>query len=354
MTDALRAEVVIRRHDGFSLDVAFTAPSGETVALLGPNGAGKSTLLGAVAGLVTVDRGFVSVGDRVLTDTTNGVLVPPERREMGMVFQESLLFPHLDVLDNVAFGLRSTGRSTGEANGLARRWLERLGVGGLASRRVDGLSGGEIQKVALARALATSPVVLLLDEPVSALDMSARLETRRFLGDHLGRFRGPRIVVTHDPTEAFVLADRVLIIEEGRVLQEGPTDELFTRPATQYVADLLGDNRLRGRRTDPTTVWVGQAELTVVEGQTGEDVLVTIRPEVISFFPAQPEGSPRNRWQTIVTGLERRHGVVRVHVGDPLPLVGEITPSGASALGITPGADIWVAIKATEIDVIPV
>ena len=228
------------RQGHFVLDVALQAGTGRTVAVVGPNGAGKTTLLRALAGLVRLDRGRVEIGNRLMEDVYGGTRLPPDQRPVGMVFQDLLLFPHLDVLDNVAYGLRRRrSLPKREARGQAGPWLDRLALAPLAHRRPAELSGGEAQRVALARALATEPELLLLDEPLSALDASARPAARELLAAHLAGITAVRLLVTHDAGEAAALADQVVVLEAGRVVQQGTAAELRASPASPYVADLV-------------------------------------------------------------------------------------------------------------------
>jgi len=234
---------VIRATRGnFRLDVSFDVVDGETLAVLGPNGAGKSTILRCLLGLVPLDTGRIVLGDHVLEDTTNNLYVEPENRRVGAVFQDYLLFRHLSVIDNVAFGLRARGAKKESARLTARAHLERFEVEHLADRRPSQLSGGEAQRVALARALAVDPKVLLLDEPLAALDVTTRRTVRDELSLFLSAFGGPRLIVTHDPADARRLADRVLIVEHGSVVQHGSILDVMRDPATPYVAALFGDD----------------------------------------------------------------------------------------------------------------
>lgn len=234
---------IIRATRGnFRLDVSFDVADGETLAVLGPNGAGKSTILRCLLGLVPLDTGRIVLGDHVLEDTTNNLYIEPENRRVGAVFQDYLLFRHLSVIDNVAFGLRARGAKKESARLTARAHLERFEVEHLADRRPSQLSGGEAQRVALARALAVDPKVLLLDEPLAALDVTTRRTVRDELSLFLSAFGGPRLIVTHDPADARRLADRVLIVEHGSVVQHGSILDVMRDPATPYVAALFGDD----------------------------------------------------------------------------------------------------------------
>ena len=245
MRGGLEARVVVER-DGFVLDVSLNIAAGRTVAVLGPNGAGKTTLVEALAGLLPLDRGYVRLGERILDDTAGGVFVGPADRRLGVVFQDGTLFPHLGALENIAFGLRARRVPRSEARQRAAGWLAAVGLSDLAERRPGMLSGGQVQRVALARALVTDPEMLLLDEPFSALDITSRAGLRQLLRDHLSGYPGPRLLITHDPTEAFLLADELVIIEDGAVVQAGSADEIRLRPTSRYAADLAGVNLLIG------------------------------------------------------------------------------------------------------------
>ena len=249
----------------FSLDVALAAADGELVVVLGPNGAGKSTLLGALAGLVPT-AGRITIGDSVVLDDGAGVDLPPEDRPVGVVFQDGRLFPHLTLLDNVAFGLRSQGARKAAARAAAHDWLERIGLADRAGERPAALSGGQAQLVALARALATEPRLLLLDEPLSALDAQVRPAVRADLRRHLASFEGSRLLVTHDPVEALVLADRLVVVEDGRVVQEGTPDEVRRRPAPAYAASVVGLSFWRTTDGRPLRAQLGRRLVTADPG----------------------------------------------------------------------------------------
>lgn len=346
----LVAEVRVRRSPSFSVVADLEVPAGTTVALLGPNGAGKSTVVAAIAGLLPLDGGSIMLAGRVLDDPGVGTFVAPEDRRVGVVFQDYLLFDHLSVLENVAFGPRATGVGRDEAHRRARHWLDRVALGDLVDRRPSDLSGGQAQRVALARALAAEPDLLLLDEPLAALDVGTRAHLRRDLAGHLAGFAGPRVLITHDPTEAFLLADRVLVIEGGVVTQSGTPDDIRLRPRTRYAADLAGANLLSGDAADGV-VDVGGHRVAVAQHDVAGPVLVTIRPAAIAVHRTRPEGSPRNAWQTSVRLVEPLGDVVRVQTGPPLPLTAEVTSEAATALGLAADTDVWLSIKATEIGV---
>lgn len=350
MNAGLDARLVIERSDGFVLDVELSIAAGQTVALLGPNGAGKSTAVSALAGLLRLDRGHVVLDGRALDDPGRGHFVPAERRRIGVVFQDYVLFPHLSVVDNVAFGLRSRGETRSAARESARDWVNRLGLGELENRKPGDLSGGQAQRVALARALITSPDLLLLDEPLAALDVTTRAQLRQTLADHLEGFPGPRLVITHDPTEAFLLADAICVIEDGRITQVGSPDDIRLRPRTSYIADLAGSNLLTGIAADGAVV-VDSHVLHVADTSATGPVLATIHPRAISIHRQQPEGSPRNTWQTPISRIEHYGDRVRLQTGEPLALTAELTPGAVLDLRLSEGDIVWVSIKATEISV---
>ncbi len=313
---------------------------GETVVVVGPNGAGKTTLLRSLAGLQPCDG-------RIVLDGADLTAVPAEARSVGYVFQDHVLFPHLSARDNVAFGLRCRGRSRREARADAERWLARVGLADHASARPDALSGGQSQRVALARALAVSPRLLLLDEPLSALDATTRVSTRRDLARHLRAHDGVRLVVTHDPLDALALGDRLVVLEAGRVVQEGTVDDIRVRPRSRYVADLVGVNLFRGPATGGV-VQLGDAVLVAAEAVDG-DVFAVIHPHAVALHRSRPEGTPRNVWPGTVAALDREGDRVRVTLAGAVPLSADVTPAAVSALGLAPGVAVWASVKATEV-----
>ncbi len=348
---SLEAELRLTRGT-HELDAANEARAGETVALVGRNGAGKTTLLLALAGLVELERGRVMLDDEVLDDSSAGVHVPTEKRRVGLLFQDYLLFQHMSIVENVAFGLTVKDMSKREARSVAHGWLERMELASYADRRPSSLSGGQAQRVALARALAADPKLLLLDEPLAAIDAMARAPLRRSLIAHLSRFEGSRMVVTHDPVEAVLLGDRMVVLEDGRVIQSGSADELRRRPRSPYVAELFGLNLWRGRSREGLVTLESGIELIVPEAPAGE-VLVSVSPRAVALHGAQPGGSPRNTWQGVVASVEPDHDVVRVRLEGVVPVTALVTAAAASELGLVEGARAWAAIKATEIVAYP-
>ncbi len=334
------------------LDAQIVAEDGETVAILGPNGAGKTTLIRALAGLLPLDGGRVELDDQLLDDGAR-VFVPPERRPIGVVFQDYLLFAHLSVLENVAFGLRSRGVDRRVARSTAVQELTRVGLEGFGTQKPKVLSGGQAQRVALARAMATEPQLLLLDEPLAALDQSARGAMRRELRAQLASFPGVRLLVTHDPLDAAALADRLVILEHGRVVQSGTFADVSARPRSCYVAELVGVNLLEGTGVADGIGLTSGATVVVPGAPTG-DALAVIHPRAVSVHRSAPDGSPRNVFTGSVENIELLGDRVRVRVNGDVPLIAEITPAALHDLAIVEGSQVWTAVKATDITVFPI
>jgi len=347
----LEARILARVGD-FELDMELGLSAGELVAVLGPNGAGKTSLLRALAGLLPLSGGRVTLDGAVLEDPAQGIRVPTEQRPIGLVFQDYLLFPHLSVLENVAFGLRARGMARTPANREAGRWLDRVGLSAEGERRPASLSGGQAQRVALARVLALNPALLLLDEPMAALDASTRAEFRRDLRRHLESFRGVRLLVTHDPLEAMAMADRLVILEEGRVLQSGSPSEVTQHPRSRYVADLVGVNLFRGRASNGLITLAGGGSLTAVAGPDG-DVFAVVHPRTVALYRTRPDGTPRNIWEGRAADLDLEGDRVRVRLSGLPSIVAEVTPVAVRELGLDRGDRVWIAVKATEVNVYP-
>lgn len=336
------AATVAERH----YDVAFDVADGETVALLGPNGAGKSTTLDVIAGLLRPDGGAVHLGDTELTGPR--AWVAPHARRVALLAQEPLLFPHLSVLDNVAFGPRSTGVGRRAAHEAARHWLAQVEAGGLADRSPGHLSGGQGQRVAIARALAADPRLLLLDEPLSALDVAVapavRQTLRRVLADRTA------VVVTHDALDALLLADRVVVLEGGQVVEDGPTTDVLAWPRSAFAAQIAGLDLVRGTWDDGVRTDTGDLVQGMIAGpapEAGDPVIAVFRPAAVSVYRKAPGGSPRNALEVTVTDLEPRGGgQIRVRAGE---LAADVTTYAVAELDLVHGSQVTFSVKASEV-----
>ena len=348
---SLTAELAVRLGT-LALDVRLNLVEGQILAVVGPNGAGKSTLIRSLAGLVPLSSGRVILDGQVLDDPDAGIHVPTERRSLGVMFQNYLLFPHLSALDNVAFGLRSRGLGRRQARAEAGRWIELMHLSDLASEKPASLSGGQQQRLALARALAGNPRLLLLDEPTSALDATYRAQVRRDLVTHLRSCPGLTLVVTHDPIEAVSLADRLLVLEDGRVIQEGSGAEVAHRPRSDYVADLVGVNLFRGNAAGGAIQIDGGGTLLAARVPEGP-VFAVIHPRAVSLHRHRPEGTPRNVWPGVPAGIEPFGDRVRVRIDGVPRIVAEITPEAVRSLDLDLGGEVWVSVKATGVATYP-
>lgn len=353
---SLEARILVVR-DGSRIEASFDVSAGTTMALLGPNGAGKSTVVGALAGIVPITEGRISLGGSVLDDTASGRRVPAERRPIGVVFQELLLFPRMSVLENVAFPLRARGASASDARDRALRQLDALGMADRVARFPDALSGGEAQRAALARALVHEPELLLLDEPLSAIDAPARRQLRVSLRAALSSFPGVRVLVTHDPAEAMTLADRIIILEAGSVTHDATPEEIRTEPRSSYAADLVGLNLFRGRleRLDDGAGRIAMATGEVVVGWPRDaegledEVIGLLRPSDVTLHRERPEGSERNVFLGRVAGVSMDGERARVVLETTPPLVAEITIGSLRRMRIADGVEVWAAFKAVEV-----
>jgi molybdate transport system ATP-binding protein len=334
--------------DRFALDVAFDVKPAEVIALVGPNGSGKSTCLGVIAGLLHPDRARITLGERVLADTERGIDLPPERRRVGLLFQDFALFPHMSVEDNVRYGARTSDAP--------RAWLERLGIADLARERIRRLSGGQKQRVALARALAAAPDALLLDEPLASLDVTTRASVRAELRRFLESVGLPTIVVTHDPVDALVLGARIVVLEGGRVTQAGPRDELLARPRSAFVAQLTGRNLLRAELHPGAGLRVaaaGAAAFHVLSDAGAGPVLLSFLPQDVALTPGRPDGSAQNVFAADVRETVPLPDRVRVVLDvSRQSVLADITPEARASLDVKPGARLWVSVKATAIQVV--
>lgn len=393
------------------LDVELSVAPGEVLAVLGPNGAGKSTVLEVVAGLVAPDGGHVRLAGRTLTDVASGVAVPPHRREISLLAQDPLLFPHLTAAANVAFGPRSRG-GRARAAAVARRWLGAVDAAALAERRPGELSGGQAQRVALARALAVEPRVLLLDEPMAALDVTAapamRTLLRRVLRDPRDSHAPSTILVTHDIVDALTLADRVVVLEAGRIVEQGPVAAVLSRPRSAFAARIAGVNLMIGTAIDPAEPVPSsndpiaaqpdepstdrksiRPQLDPAGGDPSRDRGADVRnrmravrcgsdvvhgrcadswrpdvaaaavfsPSAVAVHREPPIGSPRNVFRVRIAELTDRGGIIRVQAGEradgnPGPAA-DLTPAAAAELRLAPDVEVYFAVKATEVQVYP-
>jgi molybdate transport system ATP-binding protein len=295
------------------------AERGQVVAVIGPNGAGKSSLLRAVAGLVPAEG-------ELRVDGRSWELLPVRERAVGMAFQDQLLFPHLTALENVAFGPRTAGASRQDSRRTAQDWLDRFGVGELAGRRPRQLSGGQAQRVSIARALATHPRVLLLDEPFTGLDVGVAATLRVELSRHLTSYDGVTLLVTHDAIDALTLADVVWVLDAGRLVQVGPPREVAAAPLTRHVARLVGLNVL----TEGDRFW-------------------SFSPSAVTVSPAEPSGSARHRWPGRVTSLAPHGDAVRLLVSGEHELLADVTPAAVAELELAPGRQVWLSVKETAV-----
>jgi molybdate transport system ATP-binding protein len=336
------------------VDIEFDVAAGEVLAVLGPNGAGKSTALHVIAGLVRPDSGVVRVGDRVLTDTSAGIHVATHDRRVGLLLQDPLLFPHLSVAANVAFSPRSSPMA-------ATRWLTEVDAADLAGRRPRQLSGGQAQRVALARALAAEPDVLLLDEPLAGLDVAVATAMRKVLRGVLTRDGRSAVLITHDLLDVLTLADRVLVLESGRIAETGPTATVLATPRSRFGAQFAGVNLVGGTAgtdgvlTTPWgTAWHGSAGPDVVAG--GPAVAV-FTPAAVAVYRDKPHGSPRNTVEVTVAELDSRGPAIRVRADeqpDGAPgLAADITADSAAELRLAPGDRVYFSVKAQEVTVHP-
>jgi molybdate transport system ATP-binding protein len=341
------------RLGSLDLRVELEAHAHEVVALLGPNGAGKSTILRCLAGLEPVGDGRISIDGVAVDDPAVGVFAEPEARPIGFVFQDYVLFEHLTVLENIAYGLRARGVAKVDARQRSHDWLDRLDLADFSHQRPQVLSGGQAQRVALARALVTNPRLLLLDEPLAALDARTRASVRRDLRDHLASFDGMRLMVTHDPVDAHALADRMIVVEAGRIVQSGTPADVTAHPRTRYVADLVGVNLVTGVVADGVLTTQTGARVVIADASDGL-TLATIRPH--SVLIGRGDGiatSARNSWRGTIVDIDRLGERVRLVIEGELPLTAEITAAAFGELDLRRGDDVHASVKATDIEVSP-
>ena len=346
---SLHTQLTVRRGD-FVLDAALTVGDGEIVALLGPNGSGKSTLLQAVAGLLVPESGSVQVNGRLLTrvggDHGRVVLVPAHRRRIGLLGQDPLLFPHLGALENIAFGQRAQGKDATTARNLARDWLDAVGLPGFENRKPAALSGGQQQRVAIARALAASPDLLLLDEPMAALDVQNASLIRSLLRERLTERHLTTVLVTHDVVDAIVLADRVAILDDGLIVDVGEKARVLGEPVNRFAATLVGLNLLHGSVTPQGTVQVADGRRFVGHGSlpsAGTQVRVVFPPAAVVLRPGPAEPKATNSWSGTVAMLEPTAGGIRILLaGDTV--AAEAKPADVIARGFETGSAVSASV----------
>ncbi|MBA0047153.1 ABC transporter ATP-binding protein [Mycobacteroides sp. LB1] len=342
-------------HSGRGVHADFTVLPGETLAIVGPNGAGKSTLLALIAGLLRPDTGEIRLGDHVLTNCATSTFVPTHRRRTALLLQEALLFPHLTVAANVEFGLRSRRRGRDEVSTTRDHWLESVGARDLARRRPGELSGGQAQRVAIARALATEPDLVLLDEPLAGLDADSAPAIRALLGRVLGRDGQSALIVTHDIMDAVAIADRVMVLDGGRVTELGDTATVLARPTSQFGARFAGVNLVDGTVGEDGALHVGDLAIHGVWADTGshsrgQHAVAVFGPRAVGVHLSPPGGSPRNVIPVSVTTLIA-HGdsvVVTATAGTTI-FTAHITAAAAAELRLTPDAPAYFAVKAHEV-----
>jgi molybdate transport system ATP-binding protein len=342
------------RRGTFELAVGLEVHSGEILALLGPNGSGKSTLLGALAGLVPIHSGTVAVAGRVLSSSDPYLSIAPEHRGVGLLGQEPLLFPHLSALDNVAFGRQSQGIRAADARREARGWLAAVGLDGLEQRKPARLSGGQQQRVALARALAARPDVLLLDEPLAAVDAGAASQLRQLLRERLVQSGTATVLVTHDVLDALVVADRVAILQEGRIVESGPTQRVLGAPRTRFIAALAGVNLVTG-------VFERDGSLRMPDGRRfsgrilgaqpapGAAVSAVFRPSALRVSAAAAGEMRSNSWGARVAALEPSSGGIRLRLaGDP-DIVAEVSPVDVAEQSLVVGSAVRLSVAEADV-----
>jgi molybdate transport system ATP-binding protein len=353
VTVALQAELRVRRGE-FVLDAALQVKHGEILAMLGPNGSGKSTLLGALAGLIPLESGTVAVAGRTISDTDRGVAVPPEHRGVGLLGQEPLLFPHLSAMDNVAFGRQSQGMGRQDARAEAGGWLSAVGLDGFENRRPSQLSGGQQQRVAIARALAAQPQVLLLDEPLAAVDVPTASVLRQLLRERLAETGTAAIFVTHDVLDAIVVADRVAIIQEGRIVENGPTQRVLGSPRTRFVAALAGLNLVTGvlERDGALRMADGRRFCGRILGDppaAGAPVSAVFRPAAVRVTVGRGVGTKSNSWDARVAALEPSSGGIRIRLIDDPDIVAEVSPVDIAEQAVTVGSTVRVSVAEADV-----
>lgn len=335
------------------VSIDLTAAPGEVLALLGPNGGGKTSTVLALAGVLPLHAGAVTVAGEPW-ETSSGDRRPSEERSVGLLLADPLLFPHLTALDNVAYGPRSRGAGRRVARARALDELARVGLAGRADARPHELSSGQAARVALARALATDPRLLLLDEPLAALDPDTRARIRSDLAARLTAYDGVAVLVTHDPLDALTLADRLVFLEDGRVTQSGSPAQVLREPRSAYAATVVGLNLYAAQAGSSGTLLLDDAAgpLATADTPTGP-VWATIAPTAVSLHRQPPEGSPRNNWRLRITDITLHGQSARVGLAGRLRLTAEVTVVAVTALALRVGEEVWASVKATEVRTYP-
>jgi molybdate transport system ATP-binding protein len=346
---------VASRRGEFELSVALEAPAAATTVIVGESGAGKTSLLRLAAGLDHPREGRIALDGAVYADPAAGVAVPAWRREVGYVFQDYALFPHLTVAQNAAFGLRAAGVPRRDIERRVAEALGRTRIADLGHRRPGMLSGGQQQRAALARALVLDPRLLLLDEPLAALDLQTRRLVRGELRQLLKELGCVTLYVTHSPVEALLFGDRIVVLEAGRVSQAGTREDLLRHPRSRYVAELVGTNLFAGRPAaagGDAVVRTGEGDLAVTSSGGPGELFVTVDPRHITLHPHPPDGSAQNVFTGTIVELapEPPSGErVRVVLDTRPPLVAEVTREAVEQLALSEGKTVHASFKATGV-----
>jgi molybdate transport system ATP-binding protein len=348
----LRARV---EHRDAQFDIALH--DGDVLAVLGPNGAGKSTLLSLIAGLLRPDDGRITLGDTVVTDTDAGVFVPPHARGVALLAQQALLFPHLSVAANVAYAPRCRGESRSKAGTIAHRWLQAVDAEHLADRKPAQLSGGQAQRVAVARALAAEPQLLLLDEPMSALDVTAAPAVRRLLRDILRAQSRTAVIVTHDLLDALAIANTVIVVDGGRIVESGPVRDVLTSPRSAFAARIAGVNLISGVVIEPGVLRTHWGATVSGSGETDGPTVALFQPAAVSVHLDPPHASPRNVFHTTIAEMDSHGNTVRIRGADQpdgsTGLAADITAAAVADLDLAPGRQVYFVVKAQEVQLLP-
>jgi len=343
-----------KRLREFDLDLSFAVQPKETLVIIGPSGAGKTTILGQISGLLSPDEGRIAVGDRVLYDSSQRINVPPERRHLGYVLQDYALFPHLTVRQNVSYGMSARRVPADTIQHRADEVMEMLGISALAELKPGRISGGERQRVALARAIAVGGEVLLLDEPLAALDAQTRQSARGDLRRIIHSVGAAAVFVTHDYVDALAFGDTICVMDRGRVVQMGTQQDLLLRPKARFVAEFMGVNFLEGIAEPPddsgvSVVRINGVELRTVAQEPGE-VFLAFSPVDVALSPEPPSSSALNVLEGRVTAILQLGGRMRIDLDAGIPLVAELTPESVARLNLGIGSKTYASFKATAIE----